>query len=149
VSSYIDFFIRSKSNDLCPIGDFSRNSVIYSLFEVLVPFGEAEPISKQTVFDAQKELENRKEAEEILLKENEELLNKISTFNNSVEEKISAIYDQQDVINEIKETITEYNYTNNYLQTLLDIIDTQPVENEDKYIYAGIEVPEDYQIEVN
>lgn len=149
MSSYINFFIKSKSNELCPIADFSRNTVIYRTFEHIVPFGKVISIAKQTILDVQEELETQREAEEIVLKENEEILNKISTFNNSIEEKISAIYDQQDVIDDIKCSIDGIKYAYNYITTLLEIIDTQSVENENNYIYAGIEVPEDYQIEVN
>lgn len=146
MSSYINFFVKSKSNELCPIGDFSRNTVLYRTFEHIVPFGKVISIAKQTILDVKEELKTQREAEEIVLKENEELLNKISTFNNSIEEKISAISDQQDVINDIKCSIYEIEYAYNYVTALLEIVDTQPVENENNYIYAGIEVPRDYSI---
>ena len=146
MSSYINFFVKSKSNDLCPIGDFSRNTVLYRTFEHIVPFGKVISIAKQTILDVKEELKTQREAEEVVLKENEELLNKISTFNNPIEEKISAIYDQQDVINDIKDSIYEIEYAYNYVTALLEIVDTQPVENENNYIYAGIEVQRDYSI---
>lgn len=146
MSSYINFFVKSKSNELCPIGDFSRNTVLYRTFEHIVPFGKVISIAKQTILDVREELKTQREAEEIVLKENKELLNKISTFNNSIEEKISAISDQQDVINDIKCSIYEIKYAYNYVTALLEIVDTQPVENENNYIYAGIEVPRDYSI---
>ena len=146
MSSYINFFVKSKSNDLCPIGDFSRNTVLYRTFEHIVPFGKVISIAKQTILDVKEELKTQREAEEVVLKENEELLNKISTFNNPIEEKISAIYDQQDVINDIKDSIYEIKYAYNYVTALLEIVDTQPVENENNYIYAVIEVPRDYSI---
>ena len=146
MSSYINFFVKSKSNELCPIGDFSRNTVLYRTFEHIVPFGKVISIAKQTILDVKEELKTQREAEEVVLKENEELLNKISTFNNPIEEKISAIYDQQDVINDIKDSIYEIKYAYNYVTALLEIVDTQPVENENNYIYAGIEVPRDYSI---
>lgn len=146
MSSYINFFVKSKSNDLCPIGDFSRNTTLYKVFEHIVPFEKVISIAKQTILDVQEELKTQREAEEIVLKENKELLNKISTFNNSIEEKISAIYDQQDIIDDIKCSIDGIKYAYNYITTLLEIVDTQSAENENTYIYAGIEVPEDYSI---
>lgn len=146
MSSYINFFVKSKSNDLCPIGDFSRNTILYKVFKDKVPFGEVVSISKQTILDVQEELKTQREAEEITLKEKSELLDKISTFNNSIDDKLLAICDTQDIINDIKYSIDEINYAYNYTATLLEIIDTQPVENENNYIYAGIEVPEDYSI---
>ena len=73
-------------------------------------------------------------------KKHEDTLQLISSFNNSVEEKMEAIYEHQEYLEEYDESIIEMEWTMNYLRVLLNMVNTMSYEGSNTGLYYGIEV---------
>ena len=64
----------------------------------------------------------------------------ISSFNNSVDEKMEAIYEHQEILEEYDESIVEWEWAMNYLRVLLNMVESMSYEGNKAGLYYGIEV---------
>lgn len=141
MSAYIQFFIRHEDTFL-PIGVFSRNNVIYQVFDDIAPWEKLRPISEMHLNDVDNIIKGLiKEGEDALACEAEER-KLIASFNNSVEEKLIALADHNEFIKEIKDDIKNAEAAQRYVWTLRDILESIEYTdfNKQPYIYVGIEV---------
>lgn len=141
MSAYVDFFIRN-GNDFIPLGDFSRNSIVYHTITdcTNVPWEKIIPLT----------LDNLQVAQTCAHKQNTDALDYINTlkdrieevksFNNSVEEKLEQIEMYRDEIEECRQEAEEARYAEDYFYFLADLIESAHDIDADKYIYAGIEI---------
>lgn len=141
MSAYIQFFIRHEDTFL-PIGVFSRNNVIYQVFDDVAPWGKLRPISEMHLNDVDNIIKSLiKEGEDALAREAEEE-KLIASFNNSVEEKLMALADRDEFVKEVKDDIKNAEAAQRYVWTLRDIFESIEYTdfNKKPYIYVGIEV---------
>ena len=138
MSQYANFYIRPFDDKAyIPIADYSRSSAVYHICADSLPYGEVKPLAQihLTSFivsarDEQQEWRDR-------INTYKAQIASIANFNNSVEEKQSAIADIQQYIDECSEELTSYQMAENFFYFLKDLI---PFGIETPYLYAGIEV---------
>jgi len=141
MSAYIQFFIRHEDTFL-PIGVFSRNNVIYQVFDDIAPWEKLRPISEMHLNDVDNIIKSLiKEGEDALAREAEER-KLIASFNNSVEEKLMALEGRNEFVREVKDDIKNAEAAQRYVWTLRDILESIEYTdfNKQPYIYVGIEV---------
>lgn len=147
MSSYINFFVRSPSDEFCPIGSFSRNNPIYQRLHNNVPYEAVSAISVNAIQGAISDLQDEKKTYESHMAEQLRLAEDvIPKYNNSVDEKTTAIEEILQTVQEIKEEIEGIDRAISYLYSITVIIDDVGYgdgRNQNQYIYAGIEVPSD------
>ena len=141
MSAYVDFFVR-HGNDFIPLGDFSRNSIVYQTMKDCadVPWEKIIPLTLDNLHAAQvhahKHNINAIKHIHILKGRIEE----VKGFNNSVEEKLEQIEVYRGEIAEWQQEAEEARYAENYFYFLMDLIEAAHDIDANKYIYAGIEI---------
>lgn len=135
MSQYINFFVRHKDNAFyVPIGSYSRNSIIYTIFAEDVPYEELFSLSiadiDECIAEAKQTIDNYKSR----IRTKERLIENILQSNNDLEEKIESINGIYEEIESIKEEIEYYSSTISFCNFLINII------YEDTEVYCGIEV---------
>ena len=152
MSMYVDFFIK-RDNKFIQIADYSRNSQIYKITSDCLPYGKVRAL---TIQDLEKFIgvvcRDIKEYKERIEKINMRISN-ISSFNNSVEDKLEAINTYEMDKSEWEDDIEELQFAKNFFMFLEDLIESgiygeeNKEINSDKYLYAGIEVGEPVEVE--
>lgn len=142
MSQYLEIYVKSKEDNFTYLDAFSRSAFMYRLFneDVGAPY---EKVRKMTKARLQEAIEigtgylqgiiDRK-------KKQEDTLQLISSFNNSVDEKMEAIYEHQEILEEYDESIVEWEWTMNYLRVLLNMVESMSYEGNKAGLYYGIEV---------
>lgn len=145
MSQYINFFIRKQIKDeiaFIPIGSFSRSSHIYQAI-TNAPYEKIRPLKYQELNDIVRDLYDTKRKYEDNIKDIEHKITSIiPSFNNSTEEKMKEICEQQSYIDDISEDIAGIQFSIGYFCALQEIVydnsDSSP--SKDEIIYCGIEV---------
>lgn len=142
MSQYISFFIRC-GDELYPLFSYSRNTKLYEVFKV-APYEHITAIKQVYLLEYLHDLDFDLKRTEEEKKRCEEKRQLISTFNNSVEEKIYALNGYEESISELENTIKEISHTSSIISLLDSIIDevkykTSNIDAEN-YLYCGIEV---------
>lgn len=142
MSSYMYFYIKSHGRFI-RIGCFSRNSPIYRTFDEdnLAPYSSVSPIRYdhlQLLLDSiEHDIQRYKE----MRSKEYKMIEYVKTFNNSLEEKESAISDHLNSISSWDECIEEFIEAHGWALSLLRIL--QSIEYTDldmeDYLYVGIE----------
>lgn len=149
MSSYMYFFVR-KGDEFAPIMQVSRSSSIYNYFKYYAPYERIAPVSTEILRDltdtfARDDYKVQRQREDI-----KKRIQRICTFNNSVEEKLRAIEEELVAMRELDECQDEDNIARNFIHFLIGIVDMAHQYNDylmvtpgdidpDKYIYVGIE----------
>lgn len=143
MSEYISFFIRREQNNFIPLFTFSRNNSIYQVFRNIIPYEKVRAISYNELENKYRECERRMDNITKSINQIKEERALIASFNNSVDEKISALIDIAGQDKELRDELEEERRAGYTIIALIDIIESihfNNVLNKDKYIYAGIEV---------
>lgn len=138
MSQYANFYIRPFDDKAyVSIADYTRSSAVYQICEHLLPYGKLKALTPSDLdtFIALAREEQQEWRDRINTYKTQ--IASIATFNNSVEEKQSAIADIQQYIDECSEELTSYQMAENFFYFLKDLI---PFGTETPYLYAGIEV---------
>ena len=106
MSSYINFYLHGKTEFL-PIGSFSRNSEIYQAFVNYVPYEKGTPITYDILNSVCGDIDSDLNSLTTSRKDEEDLAQRISSFNNSVEDKLAQLVEVRDTIKSIEENIEE------------------------------------------
>lgn len=106
MSSYINFYLHGKTEFL-PIGSFSRNSEIYQAFDHYVPYEKGTPITYDILNSVCGDIDSDLNSLTASRKDEEDLAQRISHFNNSVEDKLAQLAEVRDTIKSIEENIEE------------------------------------------
>lgn len=143
MSSYVHFFVR-KDDVFCPIGTFSRNSGYYQAFYHYLPYEKCRSISSNLLVTIRTEIKKVIKDNEKYIKNLEESKKEVSSFNNSVEEKIEVISDLINSIQELEADNEELKDVCAFTRFLDNVMEEAICTDTgtDKYIYAGIECPE-------
>ena len=152
MSQYIQFFIRSNSNEFLPIGVFSRCNAIYDFFEKYfnAPYEKIAAITMKDLTYLIRKIDDRIKIHNDKIVELEQKIKTITEYNNSVEEKMLAIDDVNSDIKEYVEQRDEFMWARSYICSLEEIIDAIAYDDKyckDTYLYCGIEVRENPTVE--
>lgn len=145
MSQYINFFIRTKVKDetvFIPIGSFSRSSHIYQAITD-APYEKIRPLKYDELNDIVRDLYDSKRKYEDNIKDIEhKITSVIPSFNNSTEEKMEEIREQQSYIDDISEDIAGIQFSIGYFCALEEIIydNSDATSSRDDIIYCGIEI---------
>ena len=147
MSSYINFYQR-LDDKFIPIGCYSRNSVIYSILQPIVPYGKIIPLTLSDFEEAQNDIkEDKKRYKELLVEEENTISLIMNAANTDIGDKLAAVQDCKDNIADIQNAIDEYDFANHMLQFYITLYEEyRYIPNSDKltndnnhYIYAGID----------
>lgn len=141
MSVYINFFVR-HGDDFIPLGNFSRNSIIYPTMVncANVPWEKIIPLTLDNLHAAQTHAHKRSIDARGYIEILKDRIEEVKGFNNSVEEKLEQIETYRDEIAEWRQEAEEARYAENYFYFLMDLIEAAHDIDTDKYIYAGIEI---------
>lgn len=142
MSAYIHFFVR-VGDTFCPIATYSRNSKVYEIFR-RAPYEQITVLDKSTLSDYFNEAtiwrDNLKE--DIALYEKR--IETIIRFENSAEEKLELIMEEERLIEEANNELREIEDAICFIGFLISILsevlyDASVGINKDSYLYYGIE----------
>ncbi len=142
MSAYMNFFV-CHGNDFIPLGDFSRNSIIYPTMVdcANVPWEKIIPLTLDNLHAAQTRAHKHKTDALGYIDTLKDRIEEVKGFNNSMEEKLEQIEVYRDEIAEWRQEAEEARYAENYFYFLMDLIEAAHDDiDANKYIYAGIEI---------
>ena len=141
MSAYMDFFVR-YGDDFIPLGDFSRNTIIYHTIMdcTNVPWEKIIPLTLDDLQAAQTRAHKQNTDALDYIDTLKDRIEEVKSFNNSVEEKLEQIEVYKGEIEEWRQEAEEARYAENYFYFLADLIESAYDIDADKYIYAGIEI---------
>lgn len=142
MSAYVDFFVR-HGDDFIPLGDFSRNSIIYSTMKdcTNVPWEKIIPLTVDNLQAAQTHIHRHSANAFDYIDTLKDRIEEVKGFNNSVEEKLEQIEEYRSQIAEWQQEAEEARYAENYFYFLMDLIEAAHDDiDANNYIYAGIEI---------
>lgn len=138
MSSYLNFFVRSKNGDFTQIASYSRNHYIYDAYGA--PYEKIALVTLEHLQAAIDDLSNRKEMLEENIELAEEMIKYICSFPvesfTALESKMSAINEQKELINEYKDDIKQVELALFHLNFIYNAIAMDGYSK----IYAGIEI---------
>lgn len=142
MSAYVDFFVR-HGNDFIPLGDFSRNSIVYpTMIDCTnVPWEKIIPLTLDNLQTAQTRVHKHSTDALGYIDTLKDRIEEVKGFNNSVEEKLEQIEVYRGEIAEWQQEAEEARYAENYFYFLADLIEAaHDGIDANNYIYAGIEI---------
>lgn len=155
MSCYVNFFLRAGEKWL-PIGSFSRSSAVYAAFES-APWEKVRALTGATLESILREQEENIGKFEKSIEEAIKRRDMIASFNNSVEDKLDAMREEDEYISGLRETVDELAQAIAFTRTLMWIVDeadsskyNERVEdcyNPDEYLYFGMECGSNPEIE--
>lgn len=147
MSEYITFFIR-KDENIVPIGSYSRQSMIWqatrAIFNVNQVYGATYELQPDELDKAVRYLMGKRDQLNHGIAELERDIADIATFNNSISDKLDAIFTTRQSIAEERGLIEEVELGLRFYSTLqlMGASTNVPIR-----FYCGIEVDEETPIE--
>ena len=142
MSSYLHFFLRDGDKFL-PLATYGRGSQLYQLFTDAAPYAKIAPVTNAVLDRIKNDARSSIERSRAEISRIEDRIRLIGTFNNSIDEKIELIHDQDDFLVEMREDIEEKNMAMAFISFLYDILDEAHYGEEgldaEAYLYCGIE----------
>ena len=145
MSAYANFFVR-HGDDFISLGDFSRNSTIYSLVNDYAPWEKITPLTTEMLSRLIDRAEATKQEALRLVCVEKGFIDHVKTFDNSVEDKLEVIANYENTIEGLQQEAKEARYAKHFFGFLIDIIDGARYGEHNKdvnineYIYVGIEI---------
>ena len=141
MSQYLEIYIKSKEDNFTYLDAFSRSTCMYQLFDrdIGAPYEKVRKMTKAHLQEAIEIGSGYLQSITERKKKQEDTLQLISSFNNSVDEKMEAIYEHQEYLEEYDDSITEWEWTLNYLRVLLNMAENMSYEESKTGLYYGIE----------
>ena len=137
MSQYANFYIRPFDDKAyVSIADYTRSSAVYQICENALPYWKVQALTSSNLDSFISSAREEQQEWRDRINTYKAQIASIANFNNSVEEKQSAIADIQQYIDECSEELTSYQMAENFFYFLKDII----FGIETPYLYAGIEV---------
>ena len=140
MSSYISFYVKRK-DVYAPIGSFCRSHIIYRYFQAV--YDDLAALTKNKINTVIEDLEIYKNDMKDSVQKYKNKLHFITTMSNTVEEKLVALQDIDDTIDEIEAEISECEFAINFCHILNIMMDEHYSHvdiKEDEYIYYGIDI---------
>lgn len=149
MSCYTSVFLR-KRNEFIELSCTSRNSEISQAFEnISVPFERIRAISKEEINDLIDKTYKEVKSYEEMIAAARNKIEMIKNFNNSAEEKITAINDELDYISELEEELGWKRHAHSFMCILNNTYETAQYTSDDyetsgvdvhNFIYVGMEI---------
>ena len=145
MSSYINFFIRKDINEepyFIPLGSFSRSSAVYQAV-TSCPFERIRAMKFEELNSTVNDLcDSRRKYEECIKNAQNKIVTIIPSFNNSVQEKMEGIDEQERYIDDINEEISDIQFAIGYFSCLQEIVfdNENYSSSKDTIIYCGIDI---------
>ena len=137
MSQYANFYIRPFDDKAyVSIADYTRSSSVYQICENSLPYSKVQALTSSDLDSFISSAHEEQQEWRDRINTYKAQIASIANFNNSVEEKQSAIADIQQYIDECSEELTSYQMAENFFYFLKDII----FGTETPYLFAGIEV---------
>ena len=142
MSQYLEIYVKSKEDNFTYLDAFSRSTAMYRLLneDIGAPYGKVRKLEKARLQEAIEIARGYLEGFIERKKRHGDMLQLISSFNNPVDEKIEAIYELQQDLEEYDESIEEMEYVINYLRVLTSMVESMSYEGSKAGLYYGIEV---------
>lgn len=142
MSQYLEIYVKSKEDNFTYLDAFSRNTAMYRLFneDLGAPYGKVRKMTKARLQEGLEIASGYLQGFTDRKKKHEDTLQLVSSFNNSVDEKMEAIYELQEYLEEYDESIVEMEWVTNYLRVLLSMTESISYEGSKTGLYYGIEV---------
>lgn len=136
MSAYVNFFVKHKNDDkFIHIGDYSRNSEIYAVFEDFVPYEKIVLVTPHILGKAQERIKEKYEATSKAIDSLYEKLDFVEKVTGvSLEAKISEYDEIKELIEDGKDELDCYSAALCRTYIIEDIM-SYP----DNEVYAGIE----------
>lgn len=143
MSQYLNFYLKAKDGHYIPIYSVSRSGVLYSAMQMYVPYGELAPLKLESFRGCKRIIESDIRDFEKQRDYMQEFKNDIFKCESDLNDKLTALYEQDKDIHEINELIDECKYAIHVISIFMELIDnayySDYITNQDDYIYAGIE----------
>ena len=145
MSQYLEFYIRGKDNQFYPIAEYCRSSSHFQAFNEYVPsYDGLGAITEQTLGYVRSDVKKQIQEQKHLIERERSHKQDILQANNSFEEKMDAICDSDQYIEETEDEIRTWEAVDYFIDFLYGIIESISYRSdfkglEDKYLYAGIE----------
>lgn len=149
MSQYMQFFIRCEDK-FVPMCSFSRNDIVYKAFAYDIPYGNIISLTEHLLHAAESYLTGEEDELNAKIKAQQDLIESIRHFNNSVDDKLDAINSAAEVVYDFECGLRQVERAKN----LVDFFETILMEakyrdndcpladyTENTVLYAGIEVP--------
>lgn len=130
MSTYINFYLQLRDK-LIPLRSVSRNSEMYDAVCAYVPYGKSAVLTSEMFTEITAELQEKKAEVRSYIKDCNELIEKVTTFNNSVEEKMAVIDELKTDLRAEEETLEEIYFTEDTLYLFKGIV--EQCESEHKW----------------
>lgn len=146
MSSYLSFYIKKNQNET-PIytylfGVSSSHYLYQSFYEELGGHYDKNrhcmKLSRQDLYDVCHNINNSIKTLKEMIKNKQDFLQQIGTWNNSADEKFNLWLDAGNEIRECEESLGEYDLAKNLLSTLM-FIQTEYWQSPDDVLYGGID----------
>ena len=151
MSSYVNFYLR-VNDSFAPIGSWSRSSELYRAMEDYCPYEKLCAFDSATLMDVIHNLEDKIDRMKEMRKFDENRCQMIMQANNSIDEKLEAIYNIESNFEEIDSSIEETAFAADTLRVFYNMIEDFRFSDDGKfsndynhYVYAGIEANGDLE----
>lgn len=148
MSQYINFYIKSEDKFL-PLFSYSRNSAIYEYASDYAPYDNGKIITSELLKSILNDIKDEEQNYGPMLERLTEKKQLICTMNNSVDDKVHAIFECNEEIDELEEIkdglITAKIFYEFLEDILLNIEYDKSVLNKDEYLWFGIEWDPNYK----
>lgn len=143
MSSYITFFLKRKQDEsVISFLSYSRSSHIYQIMNA--PYGSAHLVTESMVLDAIDAVDDSITSLQRMRERKEKNLSLISTFNNSIQEKIDLIDEGWRAVDEILEEISDFENARSALVVLMQILDDLKYGSDNTELWCGIDVDPEF-----
>ena len=150
MSEYIQFYAKSNTGEMLPLGTFSRSSLVYLYGKDYVPsYDIVKPMTAATLGRIVSEIRDSVAQREKNIEREKSRMNLISQMSGNIEDKIEALDDCIVNIEEMEEGREEIIQALGFYQVLEEMVeevrgskwytDERFRYDPDNYVYAGIE----------
>lgn len=145
MSQNLNFYIRGKDNQFYPIAEYCRSSSYYEAFEDYVPsYDGLGAVTERILGCVRVDVERHIKEQKQFIEREKTHKQDILQANNSFEEKMDAICDCDQCIEETEDEIKAWEGVDHFIDFLYGILESMNYRSEfegleDKYLYAAIE----------
>lgn len=145
MSQYVDFFIRSNSDEFLHIGCFTSSSKVYQAFRMYAPWEKIRAIKSEKLENILYALDDEKHRLQTNIDDYQQEIKFLTQLQAPIDDILERRFDILKSIKEVQEEIEEVDAAAGYVRALswmLDAVHYADVSGHDEntYLYVGIEV---------
>lgn len=135
MSTYVNFFVKDKNSEtFIPLGEYSRNSIYFKIFEGYAPYENVRKIDNSMLNRAKEQC--TEEIESVINERNK--IDELKRFISSLERPLNEILEKYDEL--IKECDALEEERKSYTAALYRLLTFEDIMSyEDNELYVGIE----------